>query len=80
MVDKDRTGLVQIQTLLGYLGTLVDPPRVDKWKLEELRKMLDPDGNGRFVDINLWRQAGQAWLDVIRDVGELFSTVMFTLS
>ena len=77
MVDKDRTGLVHIQTLLDYLATLVDLPRVEKWKFEELRELLDPDGDRRFVDIDLWRRAGQAWLDLIRNDGELFSSVMY---
>ena len=71
MVDTSRTGLVSARSLLEYLGTLVDLPRLDKWKLEELSRMLDPHKDDREVDMELWSEVGQSWVEMILNPGWL---------
>jgi len=66
-VDSYRTGLVSAGSLLEYLGSLVDLPRLDKWKLEELSRMLDPNKDNRYVDKELWSEVGQAWVEMMMD-------------
>eukprot|EP00092_Neocalanus_flemingeri_P001194 GFUD01001272.1.p1 GENE.GFUD01001272.1~~GFUD01001272.1.p1 ORF type:complete len:986 (+),score=248.57 GFUD01001272.1:48-3005(+) len=68
-VDTYRTGLVTAGSLLEYLGGLVDLPKLDKWKLEELSRMLDPDMDNRYVDQALWSKVGQAWVEMMMDPG-----------
>merc|ERR1719209_2639159 len=67
MVDTYRTGLVRSSSLLEYLGSLVDLPRLDKWKLEELSRLLDPDKDDRYVDQAQWSKVGQTWIDMMLD-------------
>eukprot|EP00092_Neocalanus_flemingeri_P040846 GFUD01044466.1.p1 GENE.GFUD01044466.1~~GFUD01044466.1.p1 ORF type:complete len:1000 (+),score=364.95 GFUD01044466.1:67-3066(+) len=67
MVDTYKTGKVSAGSLLEYLGSLVDLPRLDKWKLEELSRMLDPNKDNRYVDKELWSEVGQAWVEMIMD-------------
>lgn len=62
-------GLVQVSSLLDYLGNLVDLPGLDDLKLGELRRMLDPDKEDRLVDMAIWRKVGQSWIDTILDPG-----------
>merc|ERR1719228_2334176 len=69
MVDTYRTGLVRSSSLLEYLGSLVDLPRLDKWKLEELSRLLDPDKDDRYVDQAQWSKVGQTWIDMMLDPG-----------
>ena len=71
MVDTSRTGLVSARSLLEYLGTLVDLPRLDKWKLEELSRMLDPHKDDREVGMDLWSEVGQSWVEMILNPGWL---------
>lgn len=67
MVDTYRTGLVTAGSLLEYLSNLVDLPRLDKWKLEELCRILDPNMDNRYVDRELWSEVGKAWAEMIMD-------------
>ena len=67
-----RTGLVTAGSLLEYLGSLVDLPKLEKWKLEELSRMLDPDKDNRYVDQALWNKVGQAWVEMMMDPGSKF--------
>ena len=60
------------RSLLEYLSSLVDLPRLDKWKLEELSRMLDPNKDNRYVDRELWSQVGQSWVEMMMDPGGLF--------
>ena len=64
-----RTGLVRSSSLLEYLGSLVDLPKLDKWKLEELNRLLDPDKDNRYVDQALWSKVGKAWVEMMMDPG-----------
>jgi len=74
MVDTYRTGLVRSSSLLEYLGSLVDLPKLDKWKLEELNRLLDPDKDNRYVDQALWSKVGQAWVEMMMDPGNHVDT------
>jgi len=67
MVDTYRTGLVSARSLLEHLTNLVDLPKLDKWKLEELSRMLDPNKDNRYVDMELWSEVGQAWVEMMMD-------------
>ena len=60
------------RSLLEYLSSLVDLPRLDKWKLEELSRMLDPNKDNRYVDRELWSEVGQSWVEMMMDPGGLF--------
>ena len=60
------------RSLLEYLSSLVDLPRLDKWKLEELSRMLDPNKDNRYVDMELWSEVGQSWVEMMMDPGEFF--------
>ena len=60
------------RSLLEYLSSLVDLPRLDKWKLEELSRMLDPNKDNRYVDIELWSEVGQSWVEMMMDPGGFF--------
>ena len=62
--------MVRSSSLLEYLGSLVDLPRLDKWKLEELSRLLDPDKDDRYVDHAQWSKVGQTWIDMMLDPGE----------
>ena len=59
------------RSLLEYLGSLVDLPRLDKWKLEELSRLLDPDKDDRYVDQAQWSKVGQAWIEMMLDPGKV---------
>ena len=60
------------RSLLEYLSSLVDLPRLDKWKLEELSRMLDPNKDNRYVDKELWSEVGQSWVEMMMDPGGFF--------
>ena len=60
------------RSLLEYLSSLVDLPRLDKWKLEELSRMLDPNKDNRYVDMELWSEVGQSWVEMMMDPGGFF--------
>ena len=57
------------RSLLEYLSNLVDLPRLDKWKLEELNRLLDPNKDNRYVDMELWSEVGQSWVEMMMDPG-----------
>ena len=59
------------RSLLEYLGSLVDLPRLDKWKLEELSRLLDPDKDNRYVDQAQWSKVGQTWIEMMLDPGKV---------
>ena len=35
-------------SLFAYIKNLVDLPKLDKWKLEELQRLLDPNNDNRY--------------------------------
>ena len=53
-----KTGLISARSLLDYLANFTDLPKLDKWKLEELSRMLDPYTDERYVDMELWSEGG----------------------
>ena len=61
--------MVSARSLLEYLSNLVDLPKLDKWKLEELSRMLDPNKDNRDVDLALWSDVGQSWVEMMLDPG-----------
>jgi len=66
-VDTYRTGLVSARSLMEYLTNLVDLPKLDKWKLEELSRLLDPNKDNRYVDMGLWSEVGKSWVEMMMD-------------
>ena len=62
--------MVSARSLLDHLTNLVDLPKLDKWKLEELHRMLDPNKDNRYVDMELWSEVGQAWVEMMMDPGK----------
>ena len=50
--------MVSARSLLDYLANFTDLPKLDKWKLEELSRMLDPYTDERYVDMELWSEGG----------------------
>ena len=56
---------------MEYLGSLVDLPRLDKWKLEELSRLLDPDKDDRYVDQAQLNKVGRTWIDMMLDPGQI---------
>ena len=73
---QTSSGLVSARSLLEYLSTLVDLPKLDKWKLEELSRMLDPENDNRYVDQALWSKVGQAWVEMMMDPGSKLNMVL----
>jgi len=65
--DKYKTGRVPSDTLLSYLSNLVELPKLDKWKLEELRRLLDPTMDNRYVDLDVWFNVGKTWVEMMMD-------------
>ena len=44
-----RSGAVKAGSLFNFIKNLVDLPKLDKWKLEELQRLLDPNNDNRYV-------------------------------
>ena len=42
-----RSGTVSARGLFQFISNLVDLPKLDKWKLEELNRLLDPNNDNR---------------------------------
>ena len=64
-VDSYRSGTVSARRLLDYISNLVDLPKLDKWKLDELNRLLDPDNDNRYVDMDTWSDVGKSWVDMM---------------
>ena len=47
--DPCSSGLVPAGQLVDYLSSLVDQQDMQRWKVEELSRMLDPVGNNKCV-------------------------------
>ena len=58
---------------MEYLTNLVDLPKLDKWKLEELSRLLDPNKDNRYVDMGLWSEVGKSWVEMMMDPGMIIS-------
>ena len=65
MVDTYRSGTVSARRLQDYISNLVDLPKLDKWKLDELNRLLDPDNDNRYVDMDTWSDVGKSWVDMM---------------
>ena len=66
--DSYSTGTVRASCLLAYLRSLVDLPQLDRWRLEELGRLLDPRQDDRYVDAATWAQVGQAWVEMMLEL------------
>ena len=64
---QDRVGVSQV--FATYLSILVDLPRLDNWKLEELNRLLNTNKDNRYVDMELWSEVWQSWLEMVMDPG-----------
>ena len=82
VMNTDRSGLVPVKTLVDYFINLLDMdlPRQHQWKLDELSKKLDPDNVSRMVNMEVWINASQAWINTILHQGQLVSFMQFILS
>ena len=82
VMDTDRSGLVPVKTLVDYFINHLDMalPRQHQWKLDELRKKLDHDNVSRMVNMEVWINASQAWINTILHQGQLVSFMQFFLS
>ena len=46
-----RSGAVKAGSLFDFIKSLVDLPKLDKWKLEELQRLLDPNNDNRYFSL-----------------------------
>ena len=53
------------RSLFDFISNLVDLPKLDKWKLEELNRLLDPNNDNRYVDMETWSGVGKSWVDMM---------------
>lgn len=65
MCDKYRSGTVQARSLFEFISNLVDLPRLDLRKFEELERLLDPNNDNRYIDMDTWSSVGRTWVDMI---------------
>ena len=70
IADKYKSGTVSAGSLLECITNMVDLPRLDKWKLEELKRMLDPMNDNRYVDAASWSVVGQSWVEMMLNPGK----------
>ena len=40
-------------SLFDFIKNLVDLPKLDKWKLEELQRLLDPNNDNRYFSLKI---------------------------
>jgi len=65
MCDKYRSGTVQARSLFDFISNLVDLPRLDLRKFEELERLLDPNNDNRYIDMETWSSVGRTWVEMI---------------
>ena len=53
-------GLVPTGKLVEYLSSLMD---LERWKVEELSRMLDHTGDNKCVDQQLFIRVGKDWVE-----------------
>ena len=70
IADKYKSGTVSAGSLLECITNMVDLPKLDKWKLEELKRMLDPMNDNRYVDAASWAVVGQSWVEMMLNPGK----------
>ena len=70
LADKYKSGTVSAGRLLECITSMVDLPKLDKWKLEELKRMLDPMNDNRYVDAASWCVVGQSWVEMMLNPGK----------
>ena len=70
MADKYKSGTVSTGRLLECITSMVDLPKLDKWKLEELKRMLDPMNDNRYVDAASWCVVGHSWVEMMLNPGK----------
>ena len=76
IADKYKSGTVSAGSLLECITNMVDMPRLDNWKLEELKRMLDPKNDNRYVDADTWALVGQTWVEMMLNPGKLPSHIV----
>ena len=69
IADKYKSGTVSAGSLLECITNMVDLPKLDKWKLEELKRMLDPNNDNRYVDSATWSVVGKSWVEMMLNPG-----------
>ena len=70
LADKYKSGTVSAGRLLECITSMVDLPKLDKLKLEELKRMLDPMNDNRYVDADSWCVVGQSWVEMMLNPGK----------
>jgi len=65
IADKYKSGTVSAVCLLECITGMVDLPKLDKWKLEELKRLLDPNDDNRYVDSGTWAVVGESWVEMM---------------
>ena len=70
IADKYKSGTVSAGSLLECITGMVDLPKLEKWKLEELKRMLDPKNDNRYVDSDTWAVVGKSWVEMMLNPGE----------
>jgi len=66
--DTYNTGSVRSGNLMRYLTSLVELPQLDKWRIDELGRLLDPRADNRYVDRSVWMSVGRSWVDMMLDM------------
>jgi hypothetical protein len=56
---------VSSANLVEYLLSLVDLQDMERWKVEELSRMLDPTGENRCVDQQIFITVGRDWVEMV---------------
>ena len=69
IADKYKSGTVSAGSLLECITGMVDLPKLEKWKLEELKRMLDPKNDNRYVDSDTWAVVGKSWVEMMLNPG-----------
>jgi len=70
-VDIYRASTVSSLRLLDHMMTYLSTSIVEeneKWKIDELSRLLDPNHDDRFVDIEQFVQVGKKWVEQISDL------------
>ena len=63
--DPCRTGLVSVGQVVEFLSSLVDLQDGNRWKVEQLRRMLDTNCKDNGVDQDMFMSLGRDWLEKV---------------
>ena len=64
--------IVQVDSnkLLNQLLSFVEVPQLDQWKMDELKRLLDPKQDNRKVNMEEFVAVGRTWFNMISDPGK----------